>query len=155
MNNQLNQQKIEYPTISKRIGAMFFDLIVLYFIYLISALIFQLFNTDNESLKIIIFLIIAVLYEPVFYSKFSCTIGQFLVNLRVKKKNNTNEKINFINAIFRFYTKYLFGILSIFYAGFNKEKRTIHDQISGSIVLYAAKDNTSAFLVIDIFFDGL
>ena len=88
------------------------------------------------SFRIILFILLFYLYEPILVSRYSGTIGHKIIGIKVKLYTDSNKNIGFFRALFRFYLKTVFGWISFFTVTFNKNHRSIHDLLSGSIVLY-------------------
>jgi uncharacterized RDD family membrane protein YckC len=132
----MNTAEKKYPEIVERIKAMFIDTFVMViFIYLFT-FIFGQFDQVNTSIKIITFIFIYILIDPIFTSLFGGTIGHFIVGIRVKNVSDENKNIKFHIAIIRFLAKVFLGAISFIVVSQNEKRRAIHDFISGSIVLY-------------------
>ena len=79
-------------------------------------------------------LIVSLTYEP-FLTSYSRTIGQRLMNIRVRRHGNPNERISLFNAYLRCFIKDLLGWISFISIHFNSERRAIHDLASGSVMI--------------------
>jgi uncharacterized RDD family membrane protein YckC len=84
--------------------------------------------------RAILFISIWGVYEPVSMAMGS-TVGNYLMKIRVRRFNNTEKRINIFQAYGRFIIKFLLGWLSFLTMGLNKEKRAIHDLMTGTIVI--------------------
>lgn len=73
------------------------------------------------------------LYFVTLWCKFGTTPAKFIFNIKIIDYEN-GGKISFINSIIRL-TGYIFYPISFFVSYFRKDKRGIHDLISGSIVV--------------------
>ncbi|GAB4284797.1 MAG: signal peptidase I [Marinilabiliales bacterium] len=143
MNSQKsNQQEEKYPIMSKRISALFFDIIIYVLLFQLADQIFTMTGSDNKLIKVVLFLGFGILYEGLFTSILGCTIGHFIMNIRVKQIDNETKNIGIIHAILRVIFKAAFGIISFFSVSFNKERRAIHDYVAKSVVVFANEENT-------------
>ncbi|AWI26856.1 RDD family protein [Flavobacterium pallidum] len=75
-----------------------------------------------------------VLYEPVFII-FGGTVGDRLMNIRVRKSANESKNINILQSLIRFIFKLTFGWFSYISIFKNPRKRTLHDLISMTSVV--------------------
>jgi uncharacterized RDD family membrane protein YckC len=83
------------------------------------------------------FMFIVFLYEPLFIYFFKGTIGQQILNLKVTKFSDSEKRLSFLNAIFRFSIKWFFGWISFLSIFFNNKNRAFHDILSNSVVGFA------------------
>ncbi len=126
---------INYALLPSRIKAAVIDSIILIAsLYLVTE-VFTLFDNVPNYIRMIAFLLIFVLYDPIFTSFYGATIGHSYSGIKVKKEDNTDENINFLNAVIRFATKVLLGWVSLLTVTSNKKKKALHDLIAGSIVI--------------------
>jgi hypothetical protein len=63
------------------------------------------------------------------------TIGNYLKGIRVRKVSNTSNRINFIQAFFRYVLKISLGWISFLTIHSNNQKRAIHDLAVGSVMI--------------------
>ncbi len=92
------------------------------------------FATVPDWTRIVLFFGIWAIYEPLLVV-FGCTLGQFVKGLRVKDHSDTNNRIGVFASFIRYVFKTALGWLSFLTISANKERRAIHDLISGSIVI--------------------
>lgn len=130
---------IRYPHILDRIKAVFADYLVLVFFMYILFLIFSKIGEISDTTRIIGFVFIVGLYDPLMISFFGGTIGHYMTNIRVKRKQNQDKNLMLHKALFRYLIKTTLGWLSLITVGTNKERLAIHDMISKSIVVYHKK----------------
>ncbi len=131
---------LEYtlPSIKTRYISMLIDALVIVLLSLGISSLFEMIGEVPDALRVIVFAIIIILYEPILIS-FACTTGQAIMNIRVRKFKNPKKKILFTHAILRLFTKALLGWISLLTVTFNDNHRAIHDFLSGSIVI--VRDN--------------
>lgn len=129
---------IVYPSLSKRVQSLFIDGLLMIVLMMLAAWLLDKMNPKQEDgdewLRAVLFIAIWGIYEPVSMT-FGCTLGNYLIKIRVRKQGNINKKINILQAYVRFVVKFLLGWISFITISFNDEKRAIHDFLSGSIVL--------------------
>lgn len=125
----------EFPLISDRIKSTTIDsIIIIGFIYFTSDILNTFENVPNY-VRVLLFSLI-LLYEPV-CTIFGGTIGNNKMGIRVRSNSNHLKKINFFQAIIRFTFKFSLGWLSFISVFLDKKSRTIHDYISGSVMVKA------------------
>lgn len=128
--------EIEYPTILDRIKAYTMDTL---FVIILSMAVTSFFsNYDNipENVRVITFISIFCLYDPILISLFGATMGHSMMNISVKREDNYNKNIKLHVAIFRFLFKVFLGWISFLTASRNKKRMAIHDIVAKSIVIY-------------------
>jgi uncharacterized RDD family membrane protein YckC len=92
-------------------------------------------NNESDALfRAIVFVAIWGVYEPVSQT-LGCTLGNYLMKIRVRKNSNEDQKINLIQAYARFVVKFLLGWLSFLTIGLNEKRRAIHDFASGTVMI--------------------
>ena len=96
--------------------------------------VLNFFTDVPDWLKMILFLLI-LMYEPL-CAAFG-VISQDKMEIRVRKASDETKRINILQALLRFFFKYLFGWLSFITLFTNKKKRPIHDIVSRSVVVKA------------------
>lgn len=122
------------PTIRARYISMLIDVLI---IVLLSIGISYLLETIGQVpgfVKGILFVIVVLLYEPILVTA-GTTVGQFLLNLRVRNFNHPDQKLAFHLALLRTLVKIILGWLSFVTVTFNINRRAIHDFASGSIMI--------------------
>lgn len=127
-----------YPGISDRIKALVFDGVVIgILMFIASGLISNQEQEVSDTTRILSFVGIFFLYEPLFVAFLGGTIGHKANRLKVKSFNNPEKNVNIAAAIFRSAIKYLLGIISLLVMGTNNENRALHDTMAGSVVLFS------------------
>jgi uncharacterized RDD family membrane protein YckC len=127
----------KYPGVLDRVKAMTIDGIVVLGLILGITYVFSLFEYVSDTAKIIAFVFIFILYDPIFTSIFGGTIGHFIFGIRVKRKTNEMKNLIFPLAILRFLVKVLLGWVSLLTVTSNEKRRAIHDYLAGTVVVYA------------------
>jgi uncharacterized RDD family membrane protein YckC len=130
-----------YPGVFDRVKAMVTDGIVIIVFMFVASYIFSLFESVPDYARIIVFVFIFLLNDPLFTSIFGGTIGHMMIGIRVKRESNEQKNIPFPFAILRFVVKALLGIISLFTVFGNEKRKAIHDYLVGSVVIYAKSKN--------------
>jgi uncharacterized RDD family membrane protein YckC len=126
---------INYADLMDRVKAAVADsLVSVCLLFLTSSLLSDIENVP-DYVRILSFIAIVGLYEPLFVSLFGGTIGHYANGLRVKRASNVKKNILFPLAVIRFGVKVFLGIISLFTVSSNSESKAIHDSIVGSIVI--------------------
>ncbi len=126
-----------YPGVFDRVKAMMTDGIVIVVFMFVASYIFSLFESVPDSARIIAFVFIFLLYDPLFTSIFGGTIGHMMLGLRVKRESDEKKNIILPLAIPRYIVKVLLGWISLLTVSGNEKRKAIHDYIAGSVVVYA------------------
>lgn len=125
-----------YPRVSERIKAAVADsILIIVFMGILTSIFSNIENVPDYA-RIIGFISIFVVYDPLFTSIFGGTIGHMIMNIRVKRNNNLEKNILFPLAIVRYCVKFLLGWVSLLSMAWSKKNLAIHDMLVGSIVLY-------------------
>jgi uncharacterized RDD family membrane protein YckC len=138
-----------YAGVTDRVKAVLADSAVIILFMFIVTYAFSVFEYVPDYARIIAFVFIFVLYDPLFTSVFGGTIGHFMMGIRVKREKNQMKNILFPLAIIRFLTKALLGWISLLTVMGSKKRKAIHDKLVGSVVLYVGmnEERTNARLV--------
>jgi uncharacterized RDD family membrane protein YckC len=126
----------QYPQVLIRVKASFVDVVVLLVLMIIISSIFQNIGAVNDYARIIAFIFVFFLYDPLLISILGETIGHLVCGLRVRKESNEERIIPFHLAIIRFMVKAFLGWISLLTVTGNKKGRAIHDSIVGSVVVF-------------------
>lgn len=133
LEEEINQKN--FPPLIKRFQSIIIDQI---FILLCLIVLNQLLSGTNEettgTLRVLLFFGLLFLYEP-FCMAFACTIGNYVIGIRVRKFGEEEKRMNIFQSYLRFIVKILLGIISFFTVTSNKYKRAIHDLAAGSIMI--------------------
>lgn len=74
------------------------------------------------------------LYEPLLTSR-GCTVGQWLLRLRVRRSGAPDESITIGKAYLRYFVKCFFGTISFVTIPFTRRQRAIHDFAADSMMV--------------------
>lgn len=129
-----------YPGVFDRIKAIMTDGIVVVVYMFVASYIFSLFESVPDNARIIAFVFIFLLYDPIFTSLFGGTIGHMMLGIRVKRESDEQKNILFHKAILRYLVKVLLGWVSLLTVSGNKKRKAIHDFLVGSVVVYAKSE---------------
>lgn len=127
--------EINYGTLIDRVKALTIDSVVIMVFGLITAITFNKFEDAPDFMRGIAFILIFLLYDPIFTSTFGGTIGHLSIGLRVKKEKDHTKKIIFPAAILRFIIKVFLGWISLLTITGNSKNKSIHDSIVSSVVI--------------------
>ena len=122
-----------YPSLLRRYLATVIDLIVVLFILYLFAHS-PLYHGDNGE-AVIWPLFLFVVYEPL-CNRYGTTVGQLLMHFRVRTIKG-HQRVPLWRGIIRVLTKYLLGIISFIRMPVQKQRRALHDLISGTVALEA------------------
>jgi len=125
-----------YPGVAIRVKAVVSDSIVMLILIIIVTYAFSVFENVPDNARIIAFIFIFFLYDPIFTSVFGGTIGHMMFGLRVKREKNQMKNILFPLAIIRFLVKVSLGWISLLTVSGNKKRKAIHDYLVGSVVVF-------------------
>jgi hypothetical protein len=67
------------------------------------------YENVSSSLRMWLFILYFILYEPLMVSIFGHTLGHYYSDIKVRQANNLDRKINFPLALVRFIIKLLLG----------------------------------------------
>ena len=127
-----------YPGLPARIKALMADFVVLLILMTCVTYLFSNLQSVLDNGRIIAFIFIFFLYDPILTSVFGGTIGHHLIGLRVKREDESGKNILLHMAILRFIMKSLLGWISLLTVTGNDKKRAIHDFLAQSVVVYSS-----------------
>lgn len=126
----------EYPTLLKRYQSLFIDLLFsLFAMFGVVALLDRIGEVPTW-VRIVSFILLWGVYEPLCIT-LGCTIGNYLMGIRVRKANDETKRINILQAYIRFALKFLLGWVSFLTMFSDKQRRAIHDLAAGSVMITA------------------
>ena len=125
-----------YPGIFDRVKAIMADSLVIIVFMFVASYVFSLFESVPDYARIIAFVFIFLLYDPLFTSTFGGTIGHMMLGIRVKRESNEQKNILFPLAILRYIVKAFLGVISLLTVSSNEKNKAIHDYLVGSVVVY-------------------
>jgi uncharacterized RDD family membrane protein YckC len=129
-----NTPETEYPLLGDRVQSSFIDLVFILILMFISATLLERMKNPPDWLRIGLFVLIFILYEPL-CTTLGFTIGNYFKKIRVRKVSNTSKRINLLQAIIRYILKAGLGWISFLTIHSNKERRAIHDFAAGSVMI--------------------
>lgn len=132
---ELQKSIYNYPTLLKRIQAVFIDLLLILTVFALTSTIINAIGDIATAVKIAVFISCVILYEPVFVAFMGGTLGHKVMGMRIKKHDKPEENISILSAILRVIVKSLLGWISFLTVTLTSEKRALHDMASGSIVV--------------------
>jgi uncharacterized RDD family membrane protein YckC len=122
-----------YPSLLRRYLATLIDLVAMLFLLYLFAHS-PLYN-EKAGVAVMWPMWLFVLYEPV-CNRYFTTLGQLLMRFRVRTIRD-QRRVPLWRGVVRVLTKYLLGALSFIRMPVQKQKRALHDIISGTIALDA------------------
>lgn len=129
---------LRYPSLLTRIQSVFVDGILIILLMFLAGKILDQYETAPDWIRIVLFVGIWGVYEPLAMS-FGCTVGNYLLGIRIKQYKHQTKRINILQAYLRFAVKFCLGWLSFIAIHFNADRRAIHDLASGSIMIKLQK----------------
>ena len=130
--------EIRYPDLKTRVQSMLIDSMVIVVLMFGAAWILDksgIGGDENEGwIKAVVFIAIWGVYEPLSMT-LGCTIGNYLMGIRVRRHEIPTNKINILQAYVRFLVKLFLGWISFLFIHSNKERRAMHDLASGSVMI--------------------
>ncbi len=126
---KLDIMENKYAGLFTRVKAVIIDNIAIIILMYSATEIFNLITDVPNAVRVIVFVLIFLLYEPILVSTFGATIGHFFNDIVVKREANEEKNINFFFAIGRFITKVLLGWISLLTINGNDKKKAIHDYV--------------------------
>jgi uncharacterized RDD family membrane protein YckC len=132
--NLINE--IIYPGLIERIKALITDSVVLIGLMVCIGTVFSKMDNVPEQARMIAFVFVFILYDPLMTSIFGGTIGHLIVGIRVQRDDKTNGKIMLPMAIIRYLLKALLGWISFLTIIGNDKGKAIHDLTVNSVVVF-------------------
>ena len=97
--------------------------------------ILNYFDDVPSSIRMYLFILLFILYEPILVSLFGSIAGHYFSDIKVKRVNNPNKNLIFPLALLRFILKYLLGWLSLLTVTSSEKRQAIHDSVINSVVI--------------------
>ncbi len=124
----------KYPTLSTRMQSSFIDGIFVIILMYSMSMLMDNFPYVYDEVRMALFVLIIVLLDPICVS-FGCTLGNYMMGIRVRKMDDTSKRIDFFQALFRYPIKVILGSISFLTIHSNPKRRAIHDFASGSVMI--------------------
>lgn len=125
----------KYPDLSDRVKSIFIDTLFIIILMFIFTFILDKIQDPTDWIKIVFFIGIWFVYEPISMTIFGSTIGNLIMNIRVRQYKDTTKKINIFQTYIRYVFKVMLGWLSFLTINSNPKRRAIHDLTSGSVMI--------------------
>ena len=126
--------EIQYCTLTDRLKAMLIDAFCMMMVMLLFSTLLDEINRPLVLARVIMFMAIWVLYEPICIA-YGCTIGQYLMHIRVRRIRDTTKNIHIVLSYMRYIIKFVLGWLSFLSIAFNQQRQAIHDMAVESVVI--------------------
>lgn len=127
-----------YPDLKTRIQSTFIDTMLMLGLMFLAATILDKINPSQEEedgwIRGLIFIAIWGVYEPLAMT-IGCTVGNYMMKIRVKRNSDNSKRINLLQAYARFVVKIALGWISFLTMHSNKERKAIHDFVAGSVMI--------------------
>jgi uncharacterized RDD family membrane protein YckC len=124
---------MQSPSILRRYLSTSIDGIVILVVFIVVSFAVTSSSAFAASTRVAAFLGMFLIYEPVLTS-YGCTLGQKITGIRVRKLA-TLQRISIPAAYLRILFKVFLGFLSLLTIPCTRDRRAIHDFISGSVVI--------------------
>ena len=124
----------KYPELTERIQSTFIDTVLIIILMLVFASVLDRFDNVPDWVRILGFIFLFIAYEPLCTS-LGFTFGNYIKGIRVRKESDSTRRINFLQALIRYPVKVILGWLSFLTIGGNPRRRSIHDLVSGSVMI--------------------
>lgn len=134
----MEENKLKYPLTPKRYTVFFIDVLVVLLVMYIIGVIVGGINDLIFIKKYLIFVSVGVTYE-IISSFLGSTLGQLIMNIRVRTFPNEKAKLSVVNVIKRAFLKYAIGFVSAITLNSANKNRALHDKTANSIVVYGDK----------------
>jgi uncharacterized RDD family membrane protein YckC len=123
-----------YPSVSDRMQSTFIDSLFIVVLMLIAGTWLDRYDNAPDWIRIALFFVLWGVYEPLCTS-FGGTLGNHLKGIRVRSYSNVAKRVNPLQAFFRYVIKMVLGLFSFFSVHTNKERRALHDLITGTVMI--------------------
>ncbi|MBL8010729.1 MAG: RDD family protein [Flavobacteriales bacterium] len=123
-----------YPELGDRYKSITVDLLVIIALMFAAGYLFEAWTSAPESARILAFIIIWAGYEPIATS-LGCTLGNYVMKIRVRRSSDESRRINVLQAYVRYIVKVLLGWLIFLSMGANPRRRGIHDLAASSVMV--------------------
>lgn len=136
MESNLN----EYPLLTDRLKSTFIDLMVIIGLMFLCSIMLDGLPESAGWVRGVCFVTVFVLYDPL-CTAFGCTVGNYVMKIRVRQYDDYTKRINFFFALMRYIVKVLLGWLSFLTIHSNVARRAIHDMVGGSVVVNVTEND--------------
>ena len=133
MTSQTEQENI-YATLPMRIKAMAIDSLIYALLFIMLPMLMMSLFPQRDELRVISMIIPLFLLEPFLVTFAGCTIGQYLMGIRIIQKEE-GGKCPLPQSYIRYFVKIILGWYSLVYMLFSNERQAIHDYAAKTIVV--------------------
>ena len=123
-----------YPELRTRVQSSFIDLVLIIALMFVISALLEDFAHVPDWVRISLFVGLFVIYEPICIT-LGCTLGNFLMGIRVRSATDPSKRINLLQAFVRYPIKIVLGWISFLTIHSNPMKRAIHDLAAGSVMV--------------------
>lgn len=122
-----------YPLLVTRYKALLIDALLIFFVMIVVMVV--LGDSEYRSpVMIALGVVFFLLYEPLL-TTYSATIGQRMMNIRLRSYDDQEQRIQLWQAYVRVVVKAMLGWVSFLSILLNDERRAIHDMAGRSIMI--------------------
>ena len=125
----------KYTGITPRVKALVTDVIIQVAVMFIVVYLFSLFDNIPNVIRMVTFISIFFLYEPILISFYGGSVGHMLNDISVRQDKYPEKFVILPIAILRFFIKALFGWLSFITIIYNPKGKAIHDYVARTVVI--------------------
>lgn len=123
-----------YASLLDRAKAVFIDAIIIITAMYAATEIFEAVGEVPIYVKIITFVFLFVIYDPLCISLWGATLGHSYADIKVVKEKGKGN-IHFFIAVVRYGVKFALGWLSFFTITMGENKKAVHDYIAETVVI--------------------
>lgn len=123
----------EHPTVVRRYFSTFIDYMLIFAVMALAGAM----PLGDEVIMVIRSVILALgflVYEPVMSSRY-CTVGQWLLRVRVRVDGDASARISIVRSYARYAVKLFLGTVSLFTVPFSRRQKAIHDMVIKSMMI--------------------
>ena len=129
----MNPPKPVYASLARRLRATLIDGLLLLALCITLPMVSFQFGISDGAINGWLIWAPLLFLEPILVSFWGRTVGESLYGLCVVTKNG--NRCSLPTAMLRYYSKALLGVWSVFYVLFSDKRQTIHDIITGTVVI--------------------
>jgi len=129
-----NESPENYPSLTDRIQSTVIDAVLIVISMFMIAMILDRYEHVPDWVRIGLFIGLVVVYEPL-CTTLGFTLGNYIKGIRVRQFDNSTKRINFLQALLRYFFKLALGGISFLTIFFAKKRRAIHDLVAGSVMI--------------------
>lgn len=126
---------MNYISLFPRVKAATLDSILLILMMYTASEVLAEFDTVPNYVRMLLFVFIFILYEPLLVSVWGKTLGHHKMDICVRKESDPNKKIALPIAIVRYLLKLSLGWISLLSITRNDKHQALHDRFVKSVVI--------------------